>query len=243
MVADVLSLSNVFIDYDKTDVVFDVSFDVKPGEVFGLVGLNGVGKTTLIKSILGLKRNRVGDVSLFGTNVNDKNAKKNLVYLPERFEPPWFLTGIEFVKFSMKLYSQPASEDKIINAAIRLGLDEKALSRRVQSYSKGMRQKLGIIATVLSGCSLIILDEPMSGLDPLARSLVKDMLMGLKNDNQTLFICSHLLADLDDMCDRIAVMHDGRVDFCASPADLKNITKKPDLEHAFLHYIQTKKVS
>lgn len=240
---NVLSVSNVTIDYNKVDVVFDASFSVKRGEVFGLVGLNGAGKTTLIKTILGLHAPRLGEISLFDAANTDMGARKNLVYLPERFDPPWFLSGMEFVKFSVSLYGKRCADAQIIEAAEKLALDPKALKRRVQSYSKGMRQKLGLIGTVLTGCELIILDEPMSGLDPLARTLVKDMLMEIKAKDQTIVMCSHILADLDEMCQNMALIHQGKIEFVGKPAELKKKTKTDVLERAFLHFIQTHSAS
>lgn len=233
-----LSIKDVTIAYDKTDVVFNANFEVKQGEMFGLVGLNGAGKTTLIKSILGLRAIRQGDLAIFGHNVKQEQARKNIVYLPERFEPPWFLTGMEFIQFSLDLYKRKVNKTQVYEAAEKLALDPKALDRKVQTYSKGMRQKLGLIGTVLTECSFVILDEPMSGLDPLARTLVKDMLMDVKSKDQTIFMCSHILADLDEMCNRIAVIHKGHVIFVDSPKKLKEETNSENLERAFLSYIQ-----
>lgn len=243
MDAQVLSVSDVTIAYEKTDVVFGAEFSVNAGEIFGLVGLNGAGKTTLIKTILGLHTARLGDITIFGAANTHMKARKNVVYLPERFEPPWFLSGMEFIKFSLSLYKQPFDENKVYEAADKLALDRKALSRRVQTYSKGMRQKLGLIGTVLTKCKFIILDEPMSGLDPLARTLVKDMLLDIKSKDQTILICSHILADLDEMCERIAVIHQGRIDFLGAPAGLKSQTGADVLERAFLHFIQEKQAA
>ncbi len=236
-----LSIEKLTIDYDRTDVVFDVDFSVQRGEMFGLIGLNGAGKTTLIKTILGLHDARKGDIRILGHSNDVMEARKNVVYLPERFDPPWFLTGMEFVKFSLQLYKKPFDRNKVLEAAEKLALDPKALDRRVQTYSKGMRQKLGLIGTVMTGCKFIILDEPMSGLDPLARTLVKDMLCDVKSKDQTIFICSHILADLDEMCARVAVIHQGRIEFLGKPQELKKKTKADNLERAFLDFIHPQK--
>lgn len=238
-----LSVNDVTIAYGKTDVVHSANFDIETGEMFGLIGLNGAGKTTLIKTILGLREPKSGQIQVFGSPNTDKSARQDIVYLPERFDPPWFLSGMEFIEFSLKLYNQPFDKDRVYEAAEKLALDVDALDRRVQTYSKGMRQKLGLIGTVLTNCRFMILDEPMSGLDPLARTLVKDMLTDVKSGDQTILICSHILADLDEICNRVAVIHQGRVEFVDKPAKLKKQTSTKNLERAFLQFIEKETVA
>lgn len=234
-----LHINNVSVSYDTVnDVISDVTLQTMPGEFFGLIGLNGAGKTTLIKSILGLRAQRAGEISIFGKPCTDAQSKQNLAFLPERFDPPWFLTGIEFLRFSLKLYGEKASDDVFYEYAEKLALDKDALKRRVQTYSKGMRQKLGLLGTVLTNCKLLILDEPMSGLDPRARTLVKDMLMDVKKDGRTIFLSSHILADMDEICDNVAVLHDGRIQYTGTPSDLKKETSSKNLERAFLQFIE-----
>ena len=205
-ISSVLHIQNVSAGYDQKTILNSVDLDIRKGEFFGLIGLNGAGKTTLIKTILGLRSPQAGEIKVFGQNNASMDAKRHMAYLPERFDPPWFLTGFEFLKFSLRMYRQHYNEAQIIEAAEKLALDKAALGMRVQSYSKGMRQKLGLLGTVLTGCDFLMLDEPMSGLDPLARTLVKDMLNDAKNKNHTIFLSSHILADLDEICDRIAIL-------------------------------------
>lgn len=240
MSSDVLSLDHVSVAYGKLRAVNDVSLRVDAGEVFGLIGLNGAGKTSLIKCILGLRTQNDGTITVFGEPPASKAGRKSLAFLPERFEPPWFLSGMEFIKFSLKLYNQPFDEGQVIAYAKRLALDPNALKRRVQTYSKGMRQKLGLIGTVMTGCNLMILDEPMSGLDPMARALVKDMLMECRAQGRTIFFTSHILIDMDEMCSRIAVLHEGIVHFTGTPNDFKKSTGVDNLERAFLQSIEKK---
>lgn len=237
---EALLIKDVTMAYGGVPVVHDINFSVKKGEFFGLIGLNGAGKTTLIKSIIGLKTREEGEVRVLGAEPNNKEGKKHLAYLPERFEPPWFLTGLEFLRFSLKLYQQPYNEEEIMAAADGLALDPAALKRRVQTYSKGMRQKLGLLGTILTNCELMILDEPMSGLDPLARTRVKDALSACKSKEQTIFLSSHILADMDEICDRVAVLHEGRIRYVGTPQGLKKETKVDNLERAFLHFIDEK---
>jgi ABC-2 type transport system ATP-binding protein len=240
--ADILAVKNVSIGYGKMPVVRDINLEVHPGEFFGLIGLNGAGKTTLIKAMLGLRHQDAGEISVFGHEAGSRGAKAGLAYLPERFDPPWFLTGIEFLRFSLRLYKQKFDEAAVIAAAEKLVLDPVALKRRVQTYSKGMRQKLGLLGTVLTNCPLLVLDEPMSGLDPKARTLVKDMLVKGKAPGQTIFFCSHILADMDEICDRVAILHEGTLCFTGKPADLKAKTGSENLERAFLHFVEERAV-
>ncbi len=236
-----ISINKVSADYGHGRVIGDISFDIGAGETFGLMGLNGVGKTTLIKIILGLLEPTEGYVEVFGRKTLDPEAKKKIAYLPEKFEPPVFLSGLEFVRFSLDLYNQPFSEAAVLEAADRVSLSRAALKRRVNTYSKGMRQKTGLMGTWLTGCPLLILDEPMSGLDPRARALVKDEIVACKQRGMTVFLSSHILADMDEICDRVAVIHDGEIKFTGTPAALKTQTGQEYLERAFLKTIENSK--
>lgn len=239
-----ISVNNVSVQYAKKTAIQDIELQVNAGEVFGLIGLNGAGKTTLIKTILDLRVQDAGDISIYGQGVRSKAVKERLAFLPERFEPSWFLSGLEFLKFSAKLYKKhDLSDEECINAAKSISLDPDALKRKVHTYSKGMRQKLGLLGTVLTGCDLLILDEPMSGLDPVARAQVKELLLEAKAKGTTIFLSSHILADMDEICDTVAVLHDQRIRFYGSPKNLKTQNKAKTLERAFLHFIEEKEVA
>ena len=236
--ASPIHIEGVSATYGRGNVLENVSFDVRPGETFGLIGLNGVGKTTLIKIILGLMEASAGAVSLFGRETAEVESKAMIAYLPEKFEPPFFLSGMEFIKFSLDLYKRPFNAAEVLAAADRISLSREALSSRVNTYSKGMRQKIGLMGTWLTGCPLLILDEPMSGLDPRARVLVKNEIMACRNKGVTVFLSSHILADMDEMCDRIGVIHDQALKFLGTPAEMREKTQKETLERAFLKIIE-----
>lgn len=239
----VLQIQQVSAGYDAAPVIHDITFDVKAGEMFGLIGLNGAGKTTLIKSIVALREHSAGEILIFGQKPGHKHAREKIAFLPERFDPPWFLSGIEFLRMSLKMYGRKFDRAEILEYADFLALDRKALDRRVQTYSKGMRQKLGLMGTILTGCNLMILDEPMSGLDPLARMLVKEALLKAKNSGQTIFLSSHILADMEELCDRVAILHDGRIQFFGNPRTLVAETNSGNLERAFLHFVEKKQAA
>lgn len=236
-----IRIDDVCADYGNGPVIENISFDVREGETFGLIGLNGVGKTTLIKIILGLMESSAGAIEVFGRKTLDPEAKRKIAYLPEKFEPPAFLSGMEFVKFSLDLYGQAFNAEDVLQAADRISLSRPALKRRVNTYSKGMRQKTGLMGTWLTGCPLLILDEPMSGLDPLARVRVKDEIIACKKRGMTVFLSSHILSDMDEICDRVAVIHDGAIKFVGTPAELKQATQQEYLERAFLKTIENSK--
>lgn len=233
-----IDIRDVSADYGHGPVLKNVSFDVRAGETFGLMGLNGAGKTTLIKILLGLMEASQGAVEVFGRRTLDPDSKTRIAYLPEKFEPPPFLTGLEFVKFSLDLYKRPYDEAAVTAAADRIALQRDALKRRVNTYSKGMRQKTGLMGTWLTECPLLILDEPMSGLDPRARALVKDEIIACRARGMTVFLSSHILSDMDEICDRVAVMHDGEIRFTGTPAGLRETTGQAYLERAFLKSIE-----
>lgn len=235
-----LKIENLNVSFGKSCVLKDVCLDVGRGETFGLMGLNGAGKTTMIKCILGLRAPDSGSVLLDGVSSGSAESKSKVSYLPEKFEPPWFLTGYEFIRFCLQLYQKDISKAEIVAATESLALDPAALKRRMHTYSKGMRQKLGILGTMLTGCSLLILDEPMSGLDPRARALVKKMINDMKHHDRTIFLSSHILADMDEICDRVAVLHNSQILFVGTPKEMKEKTNAQNLEQAFLDCIENR---
>ncbi len=224
-----LSVESVAASYGKYTVFDNVSLSIDSGEIFGLIGLNGVGKTTLIKLIMGLRDSEAGDVTF--------SEGSEFSYLPERFEPPWFLTGYEFIKFSLALYDKKITFDEATAEAKKVSLNPDFLKKKVQTYSKGMRQKLGLLATVLSGSSLLILDEPMSGLDPKARDEIKELIVSTKKEGRSIFMSSHILSDMHELCDRVAVFNGGSVVFLGAPAELLKEGRSKSLEKAFLKVI------
>ncbi len=233
-----LVLKDISVAYTDVPVIEEVDLEIRSGEIFGLMGLNGAGKTTMIKAVLGLRQQRSGTISIYGQENTSRQSKARLAYLPEKFEPPWFLTGMEFMKFSLSLYKRPFDRDEVIEAAKKMALDTQALERRMHTYSKGMRQKLGLLGTLLTRCSLFILDEPMSGLDPKARALVKRMITDMRSLERTIFMSSHILADMDEICDRVAILHDGKIRYVGTPGELKRRTNKGYLEQAYLEFIE-----
>lgn len=237
MTAAPLSVNHIMKAFGKKSVLNDVSFEVNPGEVFGLIGLNGAGKTTLIKIILGLLNQDSGDVSLFGKDVHKPETRRGLSFLPEKFHPSSYLKGQEFLSLSLSYYGKKYDHEQARYYAERLDLDPDVLDSKITKYSKGMSQKLGLASGFLVGAPLLLLDEPMSGLDPNARIRLKDTLLDYAKSGNTIFFSSHILADMDEICDRIAVLHNNQMIFVGKPQDFKREYKNENLERAFLSAI------
>jgi ABC-2 type transport system ATP-binding protein len=214
-----------------------IDLQVKQGEIFGLVGMNGAGKTTLIKSLLDFCQIDAGNIRIHGTPHQQTHARTDLAFLPERFAPPYYLTGREFLRYMAKLHGVRYRREAVERVFHHLDLDPECLSRPVRTYSKGMAQKLGLATCFLSNRKLLILDEPMSGLDPKARALFKDYLLHNRRQQQTLFFTTHLLNDVESLCDRLAILHQGNVRFVGSPAECCLSYNTDNLEQAYLKAI------
>ena len=231
--SDAIEIAGLCSRYEHTDVLADITLSVRQGEVLGLVGLDGAGKSTLLKSIMMLVVPTAGTVHLFGEPHDRPSSRAQLAYLPEKFQPPSHLPGHDFLRLSLAFYRRRVRRAVVCGLAEELDLDPAALRRPIRSYSKGMAQKLGIIATLLTERPLLILDEPMSGLDPEARILLKRQLAAARGRGRTILMSSHILADHDELCDRVAVLHQGRLGYVGSPAGLKESQGAPTLEMAF----------
>lgn len=228
-----LELVNVTAGYGKRIVLNEISFALRSDEIFGLVGVNGAGKTTMIRSILDL-RHAKGSVSFFGEANTSARSRRHLIYLPEKFQPSIHLKGYEHLSILLAYFNQSLDRELARRTAAALDLDPEALARTVRTYSKGMGQKLGLVGTLLVNAPLMILDEPMSGLDPRARVLLKDQLLEAKRAGRSIFFSSHILADIEEICDHIGILHHGRIIFLGSPKDFVAKYAAPSLERAFL---------
>ena len=214
---------------------------VRAGETAALVGANGAGKTTLLKCTLDLVRPDSGRVEIFGVPNRNPVSRARIAYLPERFSPPYYLKGREFIEMTLTLagsrYERPNAERQLAE----LELDPAVLDRPARQLSKGMTQKLGLAASLLVERDLYILDEPMSGLDPASRIAVKSALARLQREGRAVFLTSHVLAEVEELCSSLIVLDRGAVRFHAAPATLCERYGEPNLERAYLKCIQEKK--
>jgi len=187
-----------------------LSLHVDQGEVFGFLGPNGAGKSTAIKVLLGLIRSTAGSARIMGADVNDSSARLDVGYLPENPAFYDFLSGEEYLRFVGRSFKMDDSRLNTESAGIlkRLELWD-ARKRPIRSYSKGMVQRLGLAQTLIHDPSVYILDEPMSGLDPIGRALVKEIILELKGRGKTAFFSTHITADIEAVCDRVGVINKG----------------------------------
>ena len=211
----------------------ELDLSVSAGEHTALIGANGAGKTTLIKCLLDLDTVTSGDISIFGRKHNRSGARAHLAYLPENFRPPGHLTGREYLSYMSRLYGNDSDPDRVKSILEILDLDTPDLEKLTVDLSRGTAQKLGLAACLLSGKKLLVMDEPMSGLDPGARMNLKHHLLQLKRRGCTLFFTTHLLADMENLCDSIAILHRGEIRYTGSPSACCRYFKASDLEQAW----------
>jgi ABC-2 type transport system ATP-binding protein len=211
--------SSVRKAYGGRPAVEDVSLDVGPGEVVGLLGPNGAGKTTVIKMLLGLVHPDAGEVMLLGRPAADPAARTRVGYLPELFRYQTWLSAAEVLSLHVRLSGVDVTARKQHECLSLVGLSERA-DDRVGGFSKGMQQRLGLAVALVTEPELVVLDEPTSALDPLGRADVRDIVLGLRSRGVAVLLNSHLIGEVERVCDRVVVLDRGRVAASGSLAEL-----------------------
>src|SRR3954453_5626542 len=210
------NLTKVYTDFwgrPKVRALDNLNLTINRGEVFGLLGPNGSGKSTTIKLLLGLIfPDRGGSASVLGHRAGDTAINEKIGFLPEESYLYRFLNGEETLKFYGRLFKIPSKELKrrVPQLLDIVGLDEKSRKRKLREYSKGMARRIGLAQALINNPDLILLDEPTTGLDPIGTREMKDLILSLKQQGKTVLLCSHLLADVQDVCDRITILFKGR---------------------------------
>lgn len=229
----IIKLQNIKKSISGTEILHGISFEVKKGEVFGFIGPNGAGKTTTLKTILGIIEATDGEIKIFGKSPREREVQRKIGFMPENTYLYKYLTGDEFLDFSAGFYNlEKDFLEKRKNWILeKVGLSH-ARDRRLSTYSKGMLQRIGIAQAILHDPELIFLDEPMSGLDPIGRKMIKDLLLELKNAGKTIFLNSHILSDVEVICDRFAIIFGGNI---IATDRIKNL--KEPLEDFFMKKI------
>jgi ABC-2 type transport system ATP-binding protein len=196
----------------RVHAVDNLDLTVNEGEIFGFVGPNGAGKTTTIKMLMGLIFPTSGKAWIFDAPIPSKDSKKRIGYLPEHPAYYDFLTGLEALHFFAQLAEVPSAHRKsrCEELLALVGLDG-ATDRQIRKYSKGMQQRLGIAQALVSDPAFVVLDEPMSGLDPIGRREVRDLILELKRRGKTVFFSTHILPDVETLCDRVGVIIGGKL--------------------------------
>jgi ABC-2 type transport system ATP-binding protein len=225
--------------YGARRVLEGVDLELAAGGALGLVGANGAGKTTLLKCALDLCASDAGRVEIFGIPSRLAAARARVAYVPERFVPPYYLRGREFLEMTLALAGAAYVPARAQALAAELELEPQTLERPVRQLSKGMTQKLGLASAFLLERDLYVLDEPMSGLDPAGRAAVKAALARLGGAGRALLFTSHVLSDVEELCATIAVLDRGALRFRGAPAELCARFGERNLERAFLNCIRS----
>ncbi len=196
----------------KKRILDGISFRVREREIFGFIGPNGAGKTTTLKVLMGLIRPTSGEASILGHDVGEITFRRQIGFLPEQ---PYFydyLTGREILRFYAKLSGVPQGrrEPRVSELLSLVGLAE-AGDTRLRSYSKGMLQRIGVAQALVHDPTVVFLDEPMSGLDPVGRKEVRDIILRLRAEGKTIFMSTHILSDVEMVCDRVAIIAEGKI--------------------------------
>lgn len=204
-----IEIKNLTKDYGKGRGIFDLSLEVEKGEVYGFVGINGAGKTTTIRHMMGFIRPGSGQVTINGLDAlrNSAELKRHIAYIPGEINFPGDVTGTEFLKNQIGMSENGSWHDAEV-LIHHLQLDTNL---KVRSMSKGMKQKTAIVAAFASNADIIIMDEPSTGLDPLMRDIFLDLITNQKQKGKTIFMSSHIYQELEEVCDRTAVLQDGRI--------------------------------
>ena len=235
-VIETRALSKVYRDFwgrQKVRALKALDLEVNRGEIFGLLGPNGSGKTTTIKLLLGLLFPSEGQALIFGKEATDVSKNDRIGYLPEESYLYKFLNAEETLDFYGRLFDIPVEVRKErIEKLLKMVKIDHARKRQLREYSKGMTRRIGLAQALINDPELILLDEPTSGLDPIGTREMKDMILELRDQGKTIVMCSHLLADVQDVCDRIAILHQGelkelgRVDSLLTVEDVTQIRAK-----------------
>jgi len=222
------NLSKTYRDFwgrSKKVALKPLDLEIRRGEIFGLLGPNGSGKTTTMKLLLGLIFPTSGEALVFGRDATDVSKNERVGYLPEETYLYKFLDAEETLDFYGRLFDMPPEERKrradALISMVGLSRDKK---RQLKEYSKGMTRRIGIAQALINDPELVLLDEPTSGLDPIGTREMKDLIIDLKKRGKTVIMSSHLLADVEDVCDRIAVLHQGELKELGRVEDLLRVT-------------------
>ena len=228
VIVEARNLAKTYRDFwgrSKKVALKPLDLEIRRGEIFGLLGPNGSGKTTTMKLLLGLIFPTSGEAFVFGKEATDVSKNERIGYLPEESYLYKFLDAEETLDFYGRLFDMPPDERKRRAAALikRVGL-ERDRKRQLREYSKGMTRRIGVAQALINDPELVILDEPTSGLDPIGTREMKDLIIELREKGKTVIMSSHLLADVEDVCDRIAVLQQGELKELGRVDDLLRVT-------------------
>src|SRR5918992_691890 len=233
----IVEIANLTKDYElgllrkrKVRALDDLSVEVDAGQIFGFLGANGAGKTTTLKLLMRLIFPTSGTARILGRDIGDVRMHERIGYLPEN---PYFydyLTARELLDYCAQIFGYPAAERKKRAADLlaQVKLDERRWDTQLRKFSKGMLQRVGLAQSLINDPVCLFLDEPMSGLDPVGRREVRDLIASLRDGGKTVFMCSHILSDIEVLCDRVAIMKRGRLAQVGYLDELRRSTEGPN---------------
>lgn len=231
-ILDINSLVKVYLSpflMKKSLGLDGLDMEIEEGEIYGLLGPNGAGKTTTLKIITGLIKPTSGEIKVFG-KLDPLEARKRIGFLPEN--PSFYphLTGLELIRFYSKLYNIDLTEDEIKEALAMVGLEE-SIGKRISGFSKGMIQRIGFAQAITGNPDFVLLDEPLSGLDPLGRREIKDLITEINKKGKTVLFSSHILSDVEAICSRVGIIINGKMKQVGNLRDiLKSEIKYVEIE-------------
>src|SRR5918996_2008457 len=233
----VIEITNLTKDYEvgffrkrKVRALDGLSLSIDSGQIFGFLGANGAGKTTTLKLLMRLIFPTDGHARILGHDIQDVSMHQRIGYPPEN---PYFydyLTAREFLDYCAEIFGLPAAmrRKRTADLLARVKLDEKRWDTQLRKYSKGMLQRVGLAQSLINDPEIVFLDEPMSGLDPVGRREVRDLIASLREDGKTVFMCSHILSDIEVLCDRVAILKRGKLAQVGYLDELRQTTEGPN---------------
>jgi len=233
-----LSVSAISYSVGRLDILRSLDLQLDEHRFYAIAGVNGAGKSTLIKLVLDLiQPTSGGEIRIFGQDNRDRACREKLVYLPEKFDVKKNISGRQYLQFISDVYRQSLPDGEFERLAGRFDFPPGRLDDRVGAYSKGMVQKLGLVSCFMLKCPLIILDEPLSGLDPRARFRFKQVMREERERGRTVLYSTHMLADAEDLCDQFGILHDGEMKYQGTPDDCMRSYGETSLEAAYMRCI------
>jgi len=233
-----ISLSNLSYSISGVGILRTLNFEIPANSYFAIAGVNGAGKSTLIKLILDLIRpTGSSEIKIFGQQNQITGCRDRLAYLPEKFDVKKTVSGWQYLNFVTSIYKMALDKNKACSLAEKLDFPVDRLKSKIGSYSKGMVQKLGLVSCFILDRELLILDEPLSGLDPRARFHFKNLLLEEKQKGRTMLYSTHMLADAEEICDQFGILHQGEMKYIGTPADCMQGYQADSLEQAYMRCI------
>lgn len=229
-----VKITDLTKSYDgKKNAIEDINLEIQDGDIFGFVGLNGAGKSTTIKCLVGILDYEKGDITIDGKSLSKYpiECKSNMAYISDNPAIYAYMRGIDYIQFIMAVYKKPLDENKMKKLAADFEIDDVLINNLVSSYSHGMQQKLVLLAAFLHEPKLLVLDEPFVGLDPKATHMLREMMKEYAEKGNVIFFSTHVLEVAEKLCNKVSIIKEGRI---LTSGTMEEITQSSSLEDFFL---------